>query len=122
MLGRIFGLAALAFGAAGSASAEPPPPTAGPCTAEGVWTTRVDRDWSMWRVSANGVARETGLGEAQGTARVKGRTLTIHWTDGRWQGDFVIALDADCRTGKGKMRRHRAGEPTQYADATFARR
>lgn len=122
MRGRIFGLAALALVAAGRVSAEAPQPSAAACTAEGVWTTRVDRDWSMWRISANGTARETGLGEAQGTARVKGHTLTIHWTEGRWNGDFVITLDADCRAGSGKMRRRRAGDPTQYADASFARR
>jgi hypothetical protein len=75
------------------------------CFAEGVWSNTAEgRGSSTWTIAADGKARESGMGNAQGTAVLSGDTLTITWRTGAVAGVYEIDVFADCSGGDGTLR------------------
>lgn len=61
-----------------------------------------ESDWKIGtRDDGTHFAREVGLGNATGTATLKGNTLTIHWKSGDYSGFYEWELTGT--TGKGRM-------------------
>lgn len=102
---RLSFLACLAALAA-CAGAGPPAisSAASACPVAGSWSNEVTGlGVSVWTISADGAAREAGIGDASGRASVQDRALRIDWTTGGYAGFYEVTLDASCRSGHGQM-------------------
>jgi hypothetical protein len=76
------------------------------CPLASVWSQEIkEMGRSVWVISADGRAQETGLGNVAGTATISGRTLTIHWIGGGgYTGEYSVQLAPDCQSGQGLVR------------------
>ncbi len=76
-----------------------------PCTLEGTWTQFAEGlGSSTWYVTADGKARETGLGASTGTANVNKNVVRIDWTNPNgWSGYYEWTMDSNCKTGTGTL-------------------
>ncbi len=78
---------------------------AGGCQAEGSWAQDTPGIGpTTWQINSDGTANETGIGYAQGTATLTGKTLRIDWkTNTGYSGYYEWNLNEDCRTGEGTL-------------------
>ena len=84
-----------------------PPTTVGDCPVTATWVhTTVDIGSTTWTVTSGGIANETGIGNATGTAALAGHTLTITFvaSDKGTTGVYSWTLAPDCRSGQGTLR------------------
>jgi hypothetical protein len=74
------------------------------CKLAGTWSqTTTDVGSTTWTIAADGKAKETGLGNASGTATLAGSVLTITWTTAdAWAGVYRWTLTPTC-SGTGTL-------------------
>ncbi len=78
---------------------------AGQCTMEGTWSQNTPGvAATVWHITKDGKATETGGGYAEGTATLSGRTLHINWhTNNGYAGYYQWDLTTDCTSGTGNL-------------------
>jgi hypothetical protein len=96
------------------------------CSIAGAWADTVTGlGQSVWTISSDGAAAETGMHSATGRASVDGHVLrlTASTTSG-FTGDYEITLDASCSAGEGRLTwtRAPAGVELRSFPVTFTRR
>src|SRR5262249_42183213 len=73
------------------------------CKLASVWSNHTSAGDSTWTISANGTAIEQGMGFARGHATISGRTLTITFNTLLNNGKYIMQLDENCTSAKGKV-------------------
>lgn len=76
------------------------------CTAVGTWVhVTTDIGSTTWTIDTGGQAKETGIGNATGTAALSGQVLTITFvaSDTVTTGVYSWTLGQDCRSGAGTL-------------------
>jgi hypothetical protein len=107
-----------------TAAAKPAqPPTqalARGCALAGTWAqTAEGLGSSTWTISSSGEARESGLGNAKGTAALAGKTLRIDWSHPNgWSGFYEWNLQPNCNSGSGKVVFKSGGSGTRISTVT----
>jgi hypothetical protein len=72
------------------------------CNLGSVWANQVsDGISSIWTITADGTATEQGRGSAKGHAMLSGHTLTITWSIGIANGNYIVHLNEACTAGTG---------------------
>ena len=76
--------------------------SAASCNLASVWANQVsDGISSIWTITADGTATEHGRGSARGRAVLSGHTLTITWSIGIANGNYIVHLNQACTAGTG---------------------
>ena len=77
----------------------------GACTMAGTWRqTTPGVGTTDWNIAANGKAKETGIGYADGDATLSGNVLHIDWHTGTgYSGFYQWTLGSDCSSGEGTL-------------------
>jgi hypothetical protein len=92
----------------------------------GVWADTVTGlGESVWTITGDGAAAETGMHSATGRAALDGRNLRITAsTISGYTGVYEITLDAGCRAGEGQLTwtRAPAGIQLRSFPVAFTRR
>lgn len=89
------------------------------CSFVGRWTHNTPGIGSTyWDATADGKAKETGIGNASGNAKMFGRTLRIDWSHPNgWSGYYEWMLDEKCSTGTGFLQ-FKSGRTDQVNGST----
>jgi hypothetical protein len=90
---------------------------AGSCTAVGTWAHQTEGiGGTTWAIEAGGAAKETGIGNATGTATFTGHVLRITFvaSDKVTTGVYAWTLAPNCRTGSGTLTF--TGPPTRVGE------
>lgn len=93
---------------------------AGICALAGTWSHSTSGvGSSSWTITDSGMATESGLGGATGTASLSGKNLRIDWkTSNGWSGFYEWNLDSDCRSGDGKLVFQSGGSGTRTSSVS----
>jgi hypothetical protein len=74
------------------------------CKLAMVWANQINGfGSSVWTISADGTAVESGLGNGHGHAVMSGHSLTINYTTTLDQGIYAMTLNRDCTGATGKV-------------------